>query len=100
MPTADLLDFDSLLAPIPGESPAGANLDYELRRKLDEYRTEFNPEQYPERSPEREQPPREANWPAVAEQTKAMLTRKSKHILYAARLAEALAMLHSFAGVR
>jgi type VI secretion system protein ImpA len=100
MPTADLLDFDSLLAPIPGDNPAGANLDYELRRRLDEMRTEFDPSQYQEGSPEREQPKREANWGGIAEQTKQTLTRKSKHILYAARLVEAMAMLHSFAGVR
>ncbi|MFL5330206.1 MAG: ImpA family type VI secretion system protein [Gemmataceae bacterium] len=100
MPTADLLDFDSLIAPIPGDNPAGSNLDYELRRKLDEYRTEFDPAQYGEGSPEREQPKREANWGGVIEQTKSMLSKKSKHILYAARLTEALTMVHSFGGVR
>jgi type VI secretion system protein ImpA len=89
-----------LIAPIPGDNPAGANLDYELRRKLDEFRTEFDPAQYGEGSPEREQPKREANWAGVIEQTKSMLSKKSKHILYAARLAEAITMAHSFAGVR
>src|SRR5205085_11655440 len=55
---------------------------------------------YPPGTPEREQPGREANWARIIQDTKTALEGKCKHVLYAVRLAEALAVQSGFAGVR
>ena len=41
MASPPLLDIDSLVAPIPGDSPAGAPLPYDVRLKLEELRKEI-----------------------------------------------------------
>lgn len=101
MPTADLLEFDAIVAPIAGDDPAGDPKDFfMLRRTLDECRTEHDPSQYPEGTPEHEQEKRDANWGKILQEARSALTSKCKHILYAVRICEALVMMHGFAGVR
>lgn len=101
MPTADLLDFATLTQPISGDDPAGGTGDfYNVRRLLDECRTSHDPEQYQPGTPEREQEKRDPNWPKIISETKSQLSSKCKHLVYAVRLCEALAMQAGFAGVR
>jgi len=101
MPSPDLVDFEALTAPIPGDDPAGDPKDFFLlRRTLDECRTEHDPSQYPEGTPEHEQEKRDANWNKIFQETKSALTGKCKHLLYAVRMTEALVMMNGFAGVR
>ncbi len=101
MPSPDLLDFAALTAPIATEDPAGGTGDfYTVRRLLDECRTSHDPAQYQQGSPEREQEKRDPNWPKIIQETRAQLTSKCKHLVYAVRLTEALVMQNGFAGVR
>ncbi|MBX7103482.1 MAG: type VI secretion system ImpA family N-terminal domain-containing protein [Gemmataceae bacterium] len=101
MPTADLLDFAALAAPIPGDEPAGTAGDfYTVRRLLDECRTSHDPEQFPPGTPEREQEKRDPNWPKIISEAKSHLSTKCKHLVYAVRMCEGLVMQFGFAGVR
>jgi type VI secretion system protein ImpA len=93
MSSPALLDFDALVAPIPGDNPAGEDLPFEARRKLDEDRQEIDNPDQPEAS-------KKADWPGVVRVAQDTLTRTSKHLRPAARLTEALVKLHGFAGLR
>jgi predicted component of type VI protein secretion system len=101
MPTADLIDFAALTAPIPGDEPAGSLGDfYTVRRLLDDCRTSHDPEQFPEGSPERLDPKRDPNWAKIISETRNQLTSRCKHLVYAVRMCEGLVMQAGFAGVR
>jgi type VI secretion system ImpA family protein len=86
MPSPPLLtdsDFESLLAPISPEKPAGETLPYEVRTKLDEFRKVVEGAERPEDN-------KEAEWDKVIELAKGTLSHTAKHLRPAARLTEAL----------
>src|SRR5262245_47547082 len=99
MPTPPLLDFDALLSPMPGDSPAGRPVPFDLRRKFEEGRKEVEISPYrPEEGAERVvQPP---DWASVVRLTTEVLTSTSRDLMTAARLTEALVMTEGFAGLR
>jgi type VI secretion system protein ImpA len=100
MASSPLLDFDALVAPIPGESPAGAPLPYDVRLKLEDLRKEINPDDYDADDPRRPQAYRAPDWAGIIEVATTTLTKTSKDLLAAARLCEALTIEHRFAGLR
>lgn len=95
-----LLDFQSLLAPIPGDSPAGAPVAFDIREKLEENRKEDNPEDFAADDPMRPEKFKKADWKAIIRQATDLLTSKSKDLLVAARLTEALVKENGYAGLR
>jgi len=97
MPSPPTLDIAELLAPIPGENPAGQSVRYdgthdaikEARRADDSlaqgdwvYQVKV------------------ADWPAVIEMATEALTTKSKDLQVTVWLVEALVKQHGFAGLR
>ena len=40
-------ELERILAPLPGEAPAGDTVPYPMREKLDEARKEVNPDDFP-----------------------------------------------------
>ncbi len=98
MPTPKLLDFESLLKPIPGDRPSGEDLKwdpvYEQIRKarkpdgdkkgLEDGETQINP-------PE---------WNVVIDLAEDALTHRTKDLMLAAYLTEALINQHGSAGFR
>jgi type VI secretion system protein ImpA len=87
------LDFPVLIAPIPGESPAGINLPFDVKAKLDEDRKEIE-------NAVREEDNKKADWPAVVKLAQETLVKTSKHFRPAARLTEALVKLNGYGGLR
>jgi type VI secretion system protein ImpA len=87
------LDFQALIAPIPGDSPAGVNLPFEVKTRLDEDRKQID-------NAEREQDNKKADWPAVIKVAQETLLKTSKHFRPAARLTEALVKMNGYAGLR
>ena len=53
MSSQPLLDFEALVAPIPGENPAGVKDLSAIRSELDELRKEINPETFAKNDPRR-----------------------------------------------
>lgn len=100
MASPPILDFAALLAPIPGDAPAGVSVSYELREKLEEHRKEVNPDDFPADDPTRPAEAKKADWPAITQMAQDTLTSTSKDLLVAARLTEALVKQHGFAGLR
>ena len=66
MPSAPLLDLDELIAPIPGDSPAGGPVPFAVREKLEEYRKEINPDDFDPEDPMRPESPQKADWAQAA----------------------------------
>jgi type VI secretion system protein ImpA len=99
MASPSVLEIEALLAPIPGDNPAGEPLPFEVRKDLDESRKEVKPESYPEDDPRRPELKR-ADWPRILRIGQEALTEKSKDLLVAARLTEALVKEHGFPGCR
>jgi type VI secretion system protein ImpA len=97
MPSPALLDFDALVQPVAGESPAGAPVALPVRQKLDAARKETEP--HPE-DPSQGEIPKKADWPGIVRTAQELLADKSKDLLLAARLTEALTKMHGFAGLR
>ena len=93
MASPPLLDFDALTAPIRGDNPAGAPLPFDVRKNLDEMRKE-------DVSFGEEEASQKADWPGIIRLAKETLAEKSKDLLVAARLTEALTRQHGFAGLR
>jgi type VI secretion system protein ImpA len=93
------LDFAALLAPIPGENPAGNGVPIAAQMQMVEARKEDNPADY---SPEElsRQELRKADWPTIVRLAQQTLTTDSKDLLVAARLTEALVKLYGFGGLR
>jgi type VI secretion system protein ImpA len=94
------LDIDSLLAPIPGDDPAGSRLPYEVAHELDEARKEENPDDFAPDDPMRPAEFKKADWPGLVRLAEKTLRETSKDLLVAARLTEGLVKLHGFAGLR
>jgi type VI secretion system protein ImpA len=94
MSSPSLLDFPALLAPVPGDNPCGQDLRYEPA--------------YEQIKAARREGDRDvlgavgegADWPAVIDLTSAALATRSKDLMLAAWLTEALTAVHGFAGVR
>jgi type VI secretion system protein ImpA len=97
MPSPPTLDMAELLAPIPGENPAGQSVRYDgtydaiqdARRAEDSLAQGDWVRQV-----------KVADWPAVIEMATAALTAKSKDLQITAWLVEALVKQHGFAGLR
>jgi type VI secretion system protein ImpA len=100
MPSAPVLEFDALLAPIPGENPAGSSVPFAVRDKLEGFRKEVDPESYAKNDPMRPQAPQRADWAAIIGLAQETLRETSKDLLVAARLTEALLKVHGFRGLR
>ncbi len=91
--SVELLDFASLIAPIPGADPAGQPLSFSVRERLDKARLEPDPL-------EPSTADRRADWKAIIDLSSDALANSSKDLLLAVRLVEALTRKHDFAGLR
>jgi type VI secretion system protein ImpA len=100
MPSAPILEFDALIAPISSENPSGIPVPFAVREKLEEYRKEVDPESFAKNDPMRPPAPQKADWPAIVSLAQETLRGTSKDLLVAARLTEALVKVHGFAGLR
>ena len=100
MPSPSLLDLDALIAPIPGDSPAGGPVPFAIREKLEEFRKEIDPASFAANDPMRPAAFQKADWAGIAKLAEQALQQNSKDLLIAARLTEALTKLHGFAGLR
>jgi type VI secretion system protein ImpA len=100
MPSPPILDLDELVAPIPGDSPAGGSAPFAVREKLEEYRKEVDPNDFDAKDPMRPEAPVKANWAGVVELARETLVGTSKDLLIAARLTEGLTKAHGFVGLR
>jgi type VI secretion system protein ImpA len=99
MPSPPLLDLAKLTVPVPGPNPAGAPVPYEIRERLEEMRREDNPDDFAPDDPNRQQL-KKADWAGITKLAIETLTGKSKDLLVAARLTEALVKQGGFAGLR
>ena len=98
MSSSQVLDIDALLAPIPGQHPAGEDLRYlGTYDAIEEARREELPIE--DDSPW-QRPVKIANWPEVFDLATTALATRSKDLQLAAWLTEALVKLHGFAGLR
>lgn len=87
-----VLDFDTLLAPVPGDNPAGTPLPDDIRRKLDELRRE--PDAFENTGGDKK-----ADWYGVITLAEDTLANTSKDLLVAIRLTEALAKRDGYSGL-
>ena len=99
MPSPPILEFDTLIAPIPGDSPAGIAVPFAVTQQLEEMRREVDPASYSKDDPTRPEP-KKADWKGTIELTQETLRTTSKDLLIAARLTEVLVKVHGFAGLR
>src|SRR5262249_4555492 len=97
MPSAALLDFATLVAPIPGENPAGSPVPLTLRQKLEAMRKEFEP--HPD-NPSLPPVPKKPDWQGIERLAQETLINTSKDLETTFRLAEALVKLHGVVGLR
>ena len=107
MPSPDTLDFAKLLAPIPGEKPAGADLRADSAPGSSYYaiKDARNAARAAERrleaaDDEERQNATPPDWKAVLQHATKALAEKSKDLEIAAYLIEAQARLKGFAGLR
>jgi type VI secretion system protein ImpA len=100
MASPPILDFETLLAPIPGANPTGEPLPFPVRKKLDDSRKEIDPSQFAANDPRRPEAAQPADWPGIEQLAKDTLAKTSKDLLVAARLTEALVKQHGFGGLR
>jgi type VI secretion system protein ImpA len=99
MATEPLLAFDELLAPIPGDDPAGEAVGFAVRAEMEEARKEIDPADFDADDPLRPTEAKKADWKGIARAATKTLTETSKDLLVAARLTEALTKLHGYAGL-
>lgn len=91
------IDIEALLAPIPGDNPAGQNLQYAgLHDEIREARREDEDLEQGEWKRDL----KAADWPRVIIQATEALTTRTKDLQVAAWLAEALVKTSGFAGLR
>jgi len=97
MSSAETVDLESLLSPIPGENPGGESVRYagpydaiEEARRADDDLTQGDWQRDTKAS----------DWRRVLELGSDVLAKRSKDIQIAAWMAEALIHLHGFAGLR
>lgn len=92
-------ELDPLLAPLPGDHPAGDSTAYAyyLRREIEELRREELPEDFDDAT----RPPelKRADWNAVIERSTKALCEEAKDLRIACHLIEAWARTESFTGV-
>lgn len=102
MASPPVLDVQALIAPIPGDNPAGRDIsfDTEISEKFATYRKEENPEDYRADDPLRPKVAKRADWPATDRLAREILAGTSKDLKSAVRLTEAVTRLHGFAGLR
>jgi type VI secretion system protein ImpA len=97
MPTEPVIDLAALLAPIPGDNPAGVF----LRASAPEF------EEITKLLPQADKAVAQSidggkvgEWPALLKKTSELLKNKSKDLRIAGRLTQALIRQHGFAGLR
>src|SRR5689334_510726 len=100
MASEPLIAIEELIAPIPGDNAAGEPVPFEDREKLEELRKEESAEDYAPDDPMRPDSFRKADWGGIVRTSKEILERKSKDLLTAARLMEALVKKNGFPGLR
>jgi type VI secretion system protein ImpA len=97
MASAEILDFQALLEPIPGDNPAGESVRYSgVYDAIQEARREDDA--LPMGEWQREV--KTADWPAVIRLSTEAIAGKSKDLQSAIWLVEALTKRHGFAGLR
>jgi type VI secretion system protein ImpA len=97
MASDSLLDFDELLAPIPGEEPAGpTSVYFAMRPQFEEMRREVTEEQ----AKETKEDIKNADWKGLERKSKEALAETSKDLRIAGYLLEALVKNHGFHGAR
>lgn len=94
MAETQVIDIESLLAPIPGDDPAGTPLPGDIRRKLDELRRE--PDAFDLQAGAAD---KRADWHGVIALAEDTLTNTSKDLLVAIRLTEALSKRDGYYGL-
>lgn len=99
MATEPLLVIDDLLAPIPGDNPAGEPVAFAVRTKLDEDRKEINPADFDDNDPLRPTDLKKADWKGIVKAATQQLTTASKDLLLGARICEATTKINGFAGL-
>jgi len=100
MASPPVLNSEPLLAPIPGDNPAGGAIPFEIREKLEEGRKEINLEDFDKNDPARPTEAKKADWSGIIRLAQETLSKTSKDLLISARLTEALVKQHGFAGLR
>ena len=100
MPTPETLDIEALLAPIPGEEPAGGAVPFALRDRLDQARKEVNPDDFDPKDPRRPAEAKLADWTGIVAGATDALQKTTKDLTLVARLIEAETHLRGFAGLR
>jgi type VI secretion system protein ImpA len=100
MASPAVVNVDALIAPIPGENPAGPSVPFAVRQKLDDLRKEVRPEDFAADDPLRPKQAKPADWESIVEIAEQTLGETSKDLLVAARLTEGLAKAKGFAGLR
>jgi hypothetical protein len=65
MSSPKLIDVEALLAPIPGDQPAGSAVPFEIRQQLEEARKEEDPESFAPDDPMRPQQFKKADWRGI-----------------------------------
>lgn len=97
MSSAETVDFESLLAPIPGDKPGGESIRYagpydaiEDARRADDQLTQGD----------WQRDTKVSDWRRVVELATDALSKRSKDVQVAAWMVEALVRLHGFAGLR
>ncbi|MFO0875771.1 MAG: type VI secretion system protein TssA [Gemmataceae bacterium] len=99
MSTQPLLAFDQLLAPIPGDDPAGEPVTFATRAEMEEARKEVDPADFDADDPLRPTEAKKADWKGIVRLATKTLTGTSKDLLVAARLTEALTRIHGYGGL-
>src|SRR5262245_50994847 len=100
MPSPPLLNVDALIAPIPGDDPAGSPVAFAVNQELEEMRKEIDLESFSINDPMRPEAPKHADWNGILRLTQRTLQESSKDLLITARLTEALTKVSGFAGFR
>ncbi len=100
MASLPCLDIDALVAPLPGDDPAGPSVPFATRQALEEARKEVRLEDFDANDPLRPTQAKAADWPGIVRLASETLATKSKDLLTAARLTEALVRYHGYAGLR
>jgi type VI secretion system ImpA family protein len=99
MPTSPLLDFEVLLAPVPGDNPTGAYLRYSSGREYDLIR-DLRPKRDQAIFEDGTEGPQAGQWKTIIAKSQEFIATKSKDLQLAAWLTEALVNQAGFAGLR
>ena len=99
MPATSVIDAEALLAPIPGDSPAGDARAYvrSLREQFEALRQEERPEDFDDAT--RPAVLKKPDWPKLKQVAQDALRDTAKDVRVACHLLEALAKCDGFAGV-